>query len=166
MIDRLIDSSARHRFVIVALAVAAAVSGWRSMTALPLDALPDTGDRQVIVHSTWDRSPDLIDAQVTSPIVSALSGRPAREIGAGISDYGSSFVYVIFEDGTDPYWARSRTLEALPPCGPRLPEDATTGSGRTRALWAGFSSTRSWTPPARTTCKRFAPIRIGISSTT
>jgi Cu(I)/Ag(I) efflux system membrane protein CusA/SilA len=129
MIDRLIDFSARHRFVVVALAVAAAAAGWRSMTRLPLDALPDTGDRQVIVHSTWDRSPDLIDAQVTSPIVSALLGAPRVRSVRGISDYGSSFVYVIFEDDTDSYWARSRTLEALAAVRPRLPEDATTGLG-------------------------------------
>jgi Cu(I)/Ag(I) efflux system membrane protein CusA/SilA len=129
MIDRLIEFSARHRFVVVTLAVAAAVVGWRSMTRLPLDALPDTGDRQVIVHSTWDRSPDLIDAQVTSPIVSALLGAPRVRSVRGISDYGSSFVYVIFDDDTDLYWARSRTLEVLSSLRPRLPEDATTGLG-------------------------------------
>jgi Cu(I)/Ag(I) efflux system membrane protein CusA/SilA len=71
----------------------------------------------------------LIDAQVTSPIVSALLGAPRVRSVRGISDYGSSFVYVMFEDGTDPYWARSRTLEALSSVRPRLPEDATTGLG-------------------------------------
>jgi Cu(I)/Ag(I) efflux system membrane protein CusA/SilA len=129
MIERLIEFSARHRLVVVTLAVAAAFAGWRSMTRLPLDALPDTGDRQVIVHSTWDRSPDLIDAQITSPIVSALLGAPRVRSVRGISDYGSSFVYVIFDDDTDPYWARSRTLEVLSSVRPRLPEDATTGLG-------------------------------------
>ena len=129
MIDRLIDFSARHRFVVVATAAAAAAIGWRSMTRLPLDALPDTGDRQVIIHSTWDRSPDLIDAQVTTPIVSALLGAPRVRSVRGISDYGSSFVYVIFEDDTDLYWARSRTLEALSAVLPRLPDDVKTGLG-------------------------------------
>ena len=70
MIDRLIELSARHRFVVLALAAALAAVGWRSMTRLPWDALPDLGDRQVIVHTAWDRSPDLIDLQVTRPIVS------------------------------------------------------------------------------------------------
>ena len=88
------------------------------------------------------------------------AGRPAREIGPGISDYGSSsFVYVIFDDDTDLYWARSRTPRGASSLRPRLPEDATTCSGRTRALWAGFSSTRSWILPARTTCRSLRSYR-------
>jgi Cu(I)/Ag(I) efflux system membrane protein CusA/SilA len=99
------------------------------MTRLPWDALPDLGDRQVIVHTAWDRSPDLIDAQVTGPIVSALLGAPEVKSVRGLSDYGSSNVYAIFEDGTDLYWARSRVLEALSSAAPRLPEGATTSLG-------------------------------------
>jgi len=129
MIDRLIEWSARHRYVVLALAAALAVIGWRSMTRLPWDALPDLGDRQVIVHTAWDRSPDLIDAQVTAPIVSALLGAPRVTSVRGLSDYGSSNVYAIFEDGTDLYWARSRVLEVLQSVAPRLPEGATTGLG-------------------------------------
>ncbi len=122
MIDRLIDASVHHRFVILILAVAAALVGWRSMTRLPLDALPEIGDKQVIISSQWDRGPDLIDSQVTYPIVSALLGAPHVKSVRGISDFGSSLVYVIFEDDVDLYWARSRTLEYLSGVLPRLPE--------------------------------------------
>jgi Cu(I)/Ag(I) efflux system membrane protein CusA/SilA len=122
MIDRLIDASVRHRFVILILAAAAALVGWRSMARLPLDALPEVGDKQVIVYSQWNRSPDLVDSQVTYPIVSALLGTPHVKSVRGISDFGASFVYVIFDDETDLYWARSRTIEYLSAVLPRLPE--------------------------------------------
>ena len=96
---------------------------------MPLDAIPDLSDTQVIVYTRWDRSPDLIEDQVTSPIVASLVGAPHVRAVRGISDFGSSFVYVIFEDGTDIYWARSRTLEYLSPVLPRLPQGAATELG-------------------------------------
>lgn len=129
MIPRIIDYSARHPAVILAVAVAASIWGWQSMGRVPLDALPDLGDTQVIVHSRWDRSPDLIEQQVTYPIVTALLGTPRVKSVRGISDFGSSFVYVIFEDGTDIYWARSRTLEYLSPILSRLPAGVQTELG-------------------------------------
>src|SRR5262245_33412546 len=129
MIDRIVDLSIRHRLVVLLLAAGAALAGWQSLTHLPLDALPDVGDRQVIVYSQWDRSPDLIDAQVTTPIVAALVGGPRVKSVRGISDFGASFVYVLFEDDTDLYWARSRTLEYLAGVLPRLPEGVRTELG-------------------------------------
>ena len=75
--------------------------------------IPDLGDTQVIVYSRWDRSPDIVEAQVTYPIVTAMLGAPQVKAVRGFSDFGYSFVYVIFEDGTDTYWARTRTLEYL-----------------------------------------------------
>src|SRR5262245_23264500 len=108
MIDRIVELSARHRaFVIVAVAIAASI-GWWSMRSVALDALPDVGDTQVIVQAAWDRSPELIEAQVTSPIVTALVGGPHVKAVRGLSDFGQSLVYVIFDEGTDVYWARSR----------------------------------------------------------
>src|SRR5262249_53799681 len=74
MINRLIDLSARHRIAVVALALAGAAAGWRSLRQVPLDAVPDLSDTQVIVYSTWDRSPDIIEDQVTYPIVASLRG--------------------------------------------------------------------------------------------
>src|SRR5262245_29624507 len=101
MIDRIVDISVRHRFLVIIAVVVLALVGWQSMISLPLDALPDTGERQVIIRSTWDRSPDLVDSQVTYPIVSALLGTPGVKSVRGISDFGASFVYVIFQDDTD-----------------------------------------------------------------
>jgi Cu(I)/Ag(I) efflux system membrane protein CusA/SilA len=129
MIDRLVDFSARHRFLTLALAATAAVIGWQSMARLPLDALPESGDRQVIVRSEWDRSPDVIDAQVTRPIVSALLGAPHVKSVRGISDFGGSLVYVILEDDADLDSARSRTVESLSRITPKLPDGVKTEIG-------------------------------------
>src|SRR5512136_490983 len=89
---------------------------------MALDAIPDLSDTQVIVFSRWDRSPDIIEDQVTYPIVSAMVGAPRVKAVRGFSDFGYSYVYVIFEDGTDIYWARSRTQEYLASVLPRLPQ--------------------------------------------
>jgi Cu(I)/Ag(I) efflux system membrane protein CusA/SilA len=113
MIDRLIDLSARHRGTVIGLVLALAMWGGWSMRQIPLDAFPDLSDTQVILYSRWDRSPDLIEDQVTYPIVTAMLGVPKVKAVRAVSDFGSSFVYVIFEDGTDLYWARSRTQEYL-----------------------------------------------------
>jgi Cu(I)/Ag(I) efflux system membrane protein CusA/SilA len=129
MINRLIDLSAKHRIAVVVLALAGAAAGWWSVTRVPLDALPDLSDTQVIVYSTWDRGPDLIEDQVTYPIVSALLGAPKVKAVRGISDFGASYVYVVFEDGADLYWARSRTLEYLSPVLSRLPQGVKTELG-------------------------------------
>jgi len=129
MIDRLVDLSIRHRLVVFLLVAVAAIAGWRSLTALPLDAIPDLSDTQVIVYSRWDRSPDIIEDQVTYPIVTAMLGASRVRAVRGFSDFGYSFVYVIFEDGTDIYWARSRTLEYLSAVLPQLPEGVRTQIG-------------------------------------
>jgi copper/silver efflux system protein len=129
MIARVIDWSARRRGVVVAIAIVASLAGWWSLRTVPLDALPDLGDTQVIVYSTWDRSPDLVDDQITYPIVSALVGAPKVRTVRGFSDFGASYVYVVFEDGTDIYWARSRTMEYLAAVLTRLPQGVKTELG-------------------------------------
>ena len=129
MIARIIDLSARHRAAVVLVALAGAFAGWWSLQRVPLDALPDLSDTQVIVYSQWDRSPDLIEDQVTYPIVTALVGAPHVKAVRGVSDFGASFVYVVFEDGTDIYWARSRTLEYLSAALSRLPQGVRTELG-------------------------------------
>jgi hypothetical protein len=133
MIDRIIDFSVRNKFLVLLIVAAAALAGAHALRNVPLDAIPDVGDTQVIVYSRWDRSPDLIESQVTYPIVTAMLGAPHVRAVRGVSDFGYSFVYVIFEDGTDTYWARTRTLEYLSACcrgcrpirGPELGPDAT-----------------------------------------
>jgi Cu(I)/Ag(I) efflux system membrane protein CusA/SilA len=129
VINRLIDLSARHRIAVVLLSLAGAAAGWWSLAHVPLDAIPDLGDTQVIVYSTWDRSPDIVEDQVTYPIVSALLGAPRVKAVRGYSDFGASYVYVVFDDGTDIYWARSRTLEYLSSALARLPQGVKTELG-------------------------------------
>jgi Cu(I)/Ag(I) efflux system membrane protein CusA/SilA len=129
MVGRIIEASARNRWLVL-LAVAAAVIGAvYVLHEIRLDALPDLSDTQVIVFSRWDRSPDIIEDQVTYPITSALLGAPRVKAVRGYSDFGFSYVYVIFEDGTDIYWARSRVLEYLSKIQARLPEGVRTELG-------------------------------------
>jgi Cu(I)/Ag(I) efflux system membrane protein CusA/SilA len=123
MINRVIEFCARNKFVVFLLVAAAALAGWWSMKNVPLDAIPDLSDTQVIVYSRWDRSPDIMEDQVTYPIVSSMLGAPRVKDIRGFSDFGYSWVYIIFEEGTDIYWARSRTLEYLSKITPRLPAE-------------------------------------------
>src|SRR5689334_25305286 len=123
MINTVIEFSARNRLLVFLLVAAAAVTGWWALQTLPLDAIPDLSDTQVIIYSRWDRSPDVIEDQVTYPIVTAMLGAPKVKTVRGFSDFGYSYVYVIFEDGTDIYWARSRTVEYLSGVLANLPAD-------------------------------------------
>src|SRR3989440_867563 len=129
MINRIIELSARNRFLVLLFVTAAALAGWWSMNRIPLDAIPDLSDTQVIVYSKWDRSPDILEDQVTYPIVSAMLGAPKVKDVRGFSDFGFSYVYIIFEEGTDIYWARSRTMEYLSSVLPRLPQGVRTELG-------------------------------------
>ncbi|TBR16998.1 efflux RND transporter permease subunit [bacterium] len=129
MINRVIRWSAENKLAVILLTAAALAGSWYLAKVSPLDAIPDLSDTQVIVYSRWDRSPDLIEDQVTYPIVSALLGAPKVKAVRGFSDFGFSFVYVIFEDGTDIYWARSRALEYLSKVLPTLPEGVKTEIG-------------------------------------
>ena len=129
MINRIIDFCVNNKFIVFALVAAACLAGWWSIKNMSLDAIPDLSDTQVIVFSRWDRSPDIIEDQVTYPIVSAMVGAPRVKSVRGFSDFGYSYVYIIFEDGTDIYWARSRTLEYLSAVLPRLPDGVKTELG-------------------------------------
>ena len=129
MIDRVIDFSVRNKLAIFAAVAIGCVFGWWSIAHTRLDAIPDLGDTQVIVLSRWDRSPDLVETQVTYPIVTAMLGAPHVKAVRGVSDFGYSYVYVIFDDGTDLYWARSRTLEYMASVLSHLPEGVKTELG-------------------------------------
>ncbi|MDE3165823.1 MAG: efflux RND transporter permease subunit, partial [Acidobacteriota bacterium] len=129
MIGRIIEFSAHNRFLVMLFVAAAVLAGWWSMQHVPLDAIPDLSDTQVIVYSRWDRSPDIVEDQVTYPIVTAMLGAPRVKDVRGFSDFGYSYVYIIFEEGTDIYWARSRTLEYLSGVQSRLPRDVKTEIG-------------------------------------
>jgi copper/silver efflux system protein len=129
MINQIIEFSAKNRILIFLLTATVALAGWWALKTVPLDALPDLGDTQVIIYSRWDQSPNVVEDQVTYPIVTAMLGAPGVRTVRGFSDFGYSFVYVIFEEGTDIYWARSRTQEYLSAVLQRLPQGVQTELG-------------------------------------
>ena len=129
MIEKIIAWSARNKFTVVLLTAAALAGAYHAMKNARLDAIPDLSDTQVIIYSRWDRSPDVVEDQVTYPIVSALLGAPGVKAIRGFSDFGYSYVYVVFQDGTDVYWARSRTLEYLSKIQSSLPAGVRTELG-------------------------------------
>jgi copper/silver efflux system protein len=129
VIDAIIEFSAKNRFIVFILVTVAVVAGVWSMRSVPLDAIPDLSDTQVIVYSRWDRSPDIVEDQVTYPIVTAMLGAPKVKAVRGFSDFGFSYVYIVFDEGTDIYWARSRTMEFLSGVLPRLPQGVRTELG-------------------------------------
>ena len=123
MIERIVDWCARNRFLVFMGTVTVSVWGVWAMMATPVDAVPDISDVQVIVSTEWaGRSPDLIEDQVTYPIVSALISTPRVRSVRGFTDFGISYVYVIFDDTADMYWARSRVVEYLQGIRGQLPE--------------------------------------------
>jgi copper/silver efflux system protein len=129
MIEKLIEFSAREKYIVLLFTAAVVAFGIYTMYNQPVDAIPDLSDTQVIVYSKWDRSPDIIEDQVTYPITTALLGAPKVKAIRGFSDFGFSYVYIVFEDGTDIYWARSRVLEYLSKVLPSLPAGVKTEIG-------------------------------------
>jgi Cu(I)/Ag(I) efflux system membrane protein CusA/SilA len=117
---------ARHRWTVVTTSIAAAIAAFYAMRAVPVDAIPDLSDPQVIVFTDWmGRSPTLVEDQVTYPIASALLAAPRVNDVRGVSMFGMSFIYVLFDEGTDVYWARTRVLEYLQTVKKRLPAGVT-----------------------------------------
>jgi len=128
-LQRIIHFSANNRWLVMAASVVLIVMSFWTMRNIPMDALPDLSDTQVIIYSKWDRSPDIVEDQVTYPIVTSLLGAPKVKAVRGLSDFGFSYVYVVFEDGTDIYWARSRVLEYLSKITSTLPQGVQTSLG-------------------------------------
>jgi len=129
MVERLIEVCAREKYVVLVITAAVVALGIWTLYNQPIDAIPDLSDTQVIIYSKWDRSPDVIEDQVTYPITTALLGAPKVKGIRGFSDFGFSYVYIIFEDGTDIYWARSRVLEYLSKVTSSLPPGVKTEIG-------------------------------------
>ncbi|HAU0047390.1 TPA: efflux RND transporter permease subunit, partial [Legionella pneumophila] len=126
MVERIIEFCARNRFIVLLFVLGFSFMGYMALKNTRMDALPDISDTQVIVYTTWmGRSPDLMEDQVTYPIVTALLSAPKVVAVRGFSDFGFSYVYIIFEDGTDIYWARSRVLEYMSQLAGKLPEGVT-----------------------------------------
>ena len=141
MVHRIIEWSLRNRFIVLALITALFVWGVYSVKNNPIDAIPDLSENQVIVFTEWmGRGPQLIEDQVTYPLVTNLQGLPRIKYVRGSSMFGMSFIYVIFEDDVDIYWARERVLERLSTISRNLPEDVTPqlgpdGTGVGHILW-------------------------------
>ena len=123
LLERVIESSARNAFLVLVLVIFGIAGGLWALTRTPLDAIPDLSDVQVIVFTDWEgRSPDLVEDQITYPISTRFIAAPKVKFVRGESMFGKSFVYVIFQDGTDIYWARSRVIEYLNSVRGMLPE--------------------------------------------
>ncbi|HUF19478.1 MAG TPA: efflux RND transporter permease subunit [Burkholderiales bacterium] len=130
MIARLIRWSIDNRFLVLMASALLTAWGAYSLTRTPLDAIPDLSDVQVIVKTTWPgQSPRVMEDQVTYPLTTTMMSVPGAKVVRGYSFFGDSYVYVLFEDGTDLYWARSRVLEYLSQIQSRLPATATTAIG-------------------------------------
>ncbi|MCL4641775.1 MULTISPECIES: efflux RND transporter permease subunit [Olivibacter] len=130
MVHRIIDWSLRNRFIVLILSLGLFVWGVFAVKKNPIDAIPDLSENQVIVFTEWmGRSPQLIEDQITYPLVTNLQGLPQIKYVRGSSMFGMSFIYVIFEDDVDIYWARERVLERLSTVGNTLPDGVTPGLG-------------------------------------
>lgn len=140
MIDKIIESSAKNKFLVLLFVVILVAWGTWALQKTPLDAIPDLSDVQVIIFSEWPgRAPQLVEDQITYPIVTAMLGAPKVKVVRGYSFFGLSFIYVIFDDDTDIYWARSRILEYMNEATKFLPEGviSTLGPDATGIGW-GF----------------------------
>ena len=141
MIERIIEFSARNKFIVSLVVVSIIAWGIWALARTPLDAIPDLSDTQVIIYTEWPgRSPDLVEDQITYPITATLLAAPQVQAVRGFSYLGSSFIYVIFQEGTDIYWARSRTLEYLQAVRNKIPSEVNPvlGPDATSLGW-GFS---------------------------
>lgn len=141
MVHQIIDWSMRNRFIVLVLAIGIFVWGIFAVKKNPIDAIPDLSENQVIVFTEWmGRSPQLIEDQITYPLVTNLQGIPKIKYVRGSSMFGMSFIYVIFEDDVDVYWARERVLERISTISKTLPDGATPqlgpdGTGVGHVLW-------------------------------
>jgi Cu(I)/Ag(I) efflux system membrane protein CusA/SilA len=146
MLQHLIDFSLRNKFIVLLATAGLVLGGLYALRNIPLDALPDLSDVQVIVYTEYPgQAPQIVQDQVTYPITTKMLSVPYKKVVRGYSFYGSSFVYVIFEDGTDPYWARSRVLEYLSQLSSQLPKGVTPSLGpdATGVGWAFMYSINS-----------------------
>src|SRR6266498_1761735 len=146
MLRAVIDFSLRNRFMILLATGALTIAGIYALRNIPLDAIPELSDTQVIIYTEWQgQAPQIVQDQVTYPLTTKMLSVPRAKVVRGYSFYGFSFVYVIFEDGTDPYWARSRVLEYLSGLSGRLPQGVSPSLGpdATGVGWAFMYSINS-----------------------
>jgi Cu(I)/Ag(I) efflux system membrane protein CusA/SilA len=146
MLTRIIDFSLRNKFIVLLVTAALVFGGVYAVKNVPLDAIPDLSDVQVIIFTEYPgQAPQIVQDQVTYPLTTKMLSVPHKKVVRGYSFYGFSFVYVIFEDGTDPYWARSRVLEYLSQLSSEMPKGVTPSLGpdATGVGWAFMYSINS-----------------------
>jgi Cu(I)/Ag(I) efflux system membrane protein CusA/SilA len=146
MLKALIDFSLKNKFIVLLVTIGLVLGGVVALRTIPLDAIPDLSDTQVIIYTEWPgQAPQIVQDQVTYPLTTKMLSVPRNKVVRGYSFYGFSFVYVIFEDGTDPYWARSRVLEYLSSLTGQLPKNVTPSLGpdATGVGWAFMYSLNS-----------------------
>src|SRR5437899_6709578 len=146
MLNAIMEFSLRNKFIALIATTALVLGGLFAVRNIPLDAIPDLSDVQVIIYTEWPgQAPQIVQDQVTYPITTKMLSVPRNKVVRGYSFYGFSFVYVIFEDGTDPYWARSRVLEYLSGLSSQLPRNVTPdlGPDATGVGWAFMYSLNS-----------------------
>jgi Cu(I)/Ag(I) efflux system membrane protein CusA/SilA len=146
MLARVIDFSLRNKFIVLIVTLGLILGGVYAVKNIPLDAIPDLSDVQVIIYTEWPgQAPNIVQDQVTYPLTTKMLSVPSAKVVRGYSFYGFSFVYVIFEDGTVPYWARSRVLEYLSGLSSQLPKGVTPtlGPDATGVGWAFMYSLNS-----------------------
>ncbi|GHK54620.1 hypothetical protein KPZU09_43560 [Klebsiella pneumoniae] len=162
MIEWIIRRSVANRFLVMMAALFLSIWGTWTIIHTPVDALPDLSDVQVIVKTRYPgQAPQIVENQVTWPLTTTMLSVPGAKTVRGFSQFGDSYVYVIFEDGTDPYWARSRVLEYLNRYRANFPPGSAPKWARTPPASAGSSSTRWSTAAASTTSPNCAPYRTG-----
>src|SRR5215471_16071358 len=146
MLRAIIDFSLKNKFIVLLATLALVLGGIYAARNIPLDAIPDLSDAQVIIYTEWSgQAPNIVEDQVTYPITTKMLSVPRAKAVRGYSFYGFSFVYVIFNDGTDPYWARSRVLEYLSSISAQLPKGVapSLGPDATGVGWAFMYSLNS-----------------------
>jgi Cu(I)/Ag(I) efflux system membrane protein CusA/SilA len=146
MLKALIEFSLKNKFIVLLGTIGLVLGGIVAVRTIPVDAIPDLSDTQVIIYTEWPgQAPQIVQDQVTYPLTTKMLSVPRNKVVRGYSFYGFSFVYVIFEDGTDPYWARSRVLEYLSSLTGQLPKNVTPSLGpdATGVGWAFMYSLNS-----------------------
>jgi Cu(I)/Ag(I) efflux system membrane protein CusA/SilA len=157
MLEKIIDWSSHNRFMVILATAFVVVGGIYALRNIPIDAIPDLSDVQVIIFTEYPgQAPQVVEDQVTYPLTTQMLAVPGAKDVRGYSFFGLSFVYIIFEDGTDMYWARSRVLEYLNYAAGRLPN-------LMRPVSAGSTSMRS--RATGTICSNCDQSRIGFCAT-
>lgn len=165
MIEWIIRRSVANRFLVLMGALFLSIWGTWTIINTPVDALPDLSDVQVIIKTSYPgQAPQIVENQVTYPLTTTMLSVPSAKTVRGFSQFGDSYVYVIFEDGTDPYWARSRVLEYLNQVQGKLPAESAPSWGQMPRVLAGSMNMHWWIAAVSTIWPIYAHYRTGFSN--